>query len=80
MAEAVRRREAEDGQEHHFHCIRPLWFLILQAVQRSWWTVAEHIVAAAKEQEVDISSPFARSAAIIKSDILFAPASRLSHL
>ena len=38
----------------------------VKAVQRSWWTVSEHIVTAAKEQEVDISSPFARSAAIIK--------------
>ena len=33
--------------------------------------VAEHIVAAAKEQEIDISSPFARSAAIIKSDAIY---------
>ncbi|KNB46349.1 hypothetical protein JH06_2066 [Blastocystis sp. subtype 4] len=41
----------------------------VKAVQRSWWTVSEHIVTAAKEQEVDISSPFARSAAIIKSNL-----------
>lgn len=37
-----------------------------QAIQRSWWTVSEHIVTTAKEQGIDISSPFARSAAIIK--------------
>lgn len=38
-------------------------------MQRSWWTAAEHLVTAAAEQKVDISSPFARSAAIIKSNL-----------
>ena len=48
----------------------------VKAVQRSWWTVSEHIVTAAKEQEVDISSPFARSAAIIKQGTILYITSR----
>ncbi|KAK8823418.1 hypothetical protein WA577_002338 [Blastocystis sp. JDR] len=43
--------------------------LISIAVQRSWWTAAEHIVTVAEEQKIDISSPFARSSAIIKSNL-----------
>ena len=44
-------------------------FELRLAVSSRRWTAAEHIVTVAEEQKIDISSPFARSSAIIKSNL-----------